>query len=63
MGGGSPSIFGPLFFLIYMSNIPQAVDSELLLYADDTYLVFQHRNINTKEEHLNGYFQLWLIGL
>ena len=61
--GDPPSNLGPLFFLIYMNNIPQAVDSELLLYADDTCLVFQHRNINTKEEHLSRDFQLWLIGL
>ena len=34
----------------------QAVDSEFLLYADDTCLVFQHRNIKTIEEHLNRDF-------
>ena len=36
--------------------MPQPVDSELLLYVDDTCLVFQHRNIKTIEEHLNRYF-------
>ena len=36
--------------------MPQAVDSELLLYADDVCLVFQHRNIKTIEEHLNRDF-------
>ena len=25
--------------------MPQAVECELLLYADDTYLIFQHENI------------------
>ena len=30
--------------------------SELLLYADDTCLIFQHRYIKTLEEHLNRYF-------
>ena len=39
------SILGPLLFLIYINNIPQAVDSQLLLYANDTCLVFQHRDI------------------
>ena len=34
------SILGPLLFLIYMNNMPRAVDSELLSYADDTCLVF-----------------------
>ena len=33
-------ILGPLFFLIYINDIPQAVDSELLLYIDDSCLVF-----------------------
>ena len=36
--------------------MPQAEDSELLLYTDDTCLVFQHRNIKTIEEHLNKDF-------
>ena len=50
------SVLGPLLFLIYINDIPQAVDSELLLYADDTCLVFQYRNIKTMEEHLNRDF-------
>ena len=36
--------------------MPKAVDSELLLYADDVCRVFQHRNIKTIEEHLNRDF-------
>ena len=30
------SILGPFFFLLYINAIPQAVDSELLFYVDDT---------------------------
>ena len=33
-----------------------AVDSELVLYVNNTSLVFQHRNIKTIEEHLNRDF-------
>ena len=47
---------GPLLFSIYINDMRQAVDSELLSYADDTHLVFQHRNIKTIEEHLNRDF-------
>ena len=47
------SILRPLLFLIYINDMPQDVDSELLLYADDTCLVFQHKDIKTIEEHLN----------
>ena len=44
--------------------MPQAVDSELSLYVDDTCLVFQHRNIKTIEEHLNRDFSFlvdWFV--
>ena len=44
------SILGPLLFLIRINDMSQAVDSELLLYAN---LVFQHRDTKTIEEHLN----------
>ena len=50
------SILGPLLFLIYINDEPQAVDSECLFYADDTCLIFQHRDIQTIEKHLNQDF-------
>ena len=34
------SILGPLLFLLYINDIPQAVKCELLLYAVGTYLIF-----------------------
>ena len=34
------SILGPLLFLLYVNDMPQAVNSELLLYADDTCLIY-----------------------
>ena len=34
------SILGPLLFLSYVNDMPQAVNSELLLYADDTCLIY-----------------------
>ena len=36
-------ILGPLLFLLYGNDMPQAADNELLLYVDDTCLVFQHK--------------------
>ena len=47
------SILGPLLFLICINDMSQAVDSEFLLYANDTCLVFQNRDTKTIEEHLN----------
>ena len=46
---------GSLLFLIYINDMPQAVNSELLLYANDTCSVF-HKDIKTIEEHLNRDF-------
>ena len=34
------SIIGPLLFLLYINSMPQAVDCDLFLYVDDTYLLF-----------------------
>ena len=42
-------ILGPLLFLIYSNDMPQVVDSELLLCVGGTCLVLQHRNIKTIE--------------
>ena len=47
------SILGPLLFLIFITDISQAVDNELLLYAHDNCLVFQHKDIKTIEECLD----------
>ena len=37
------SILGSLLFLLYINDLPQAVVSDLLLYADDTCIVLQHK--------------------
>ena len=34
------SILGPLLFLLYINDMLQAVECDLLLYADDTGLIF-----------------------
>ena len=46
------SILGPLLFLLYINDLPQAVVSNLLLYADDTCTVFQHKSKTEIEKQL-----------
>ena len=46
------SILGPLLFLLYVNDMPQAVKCDLFLYADDTCLTFQHENVKEIEDQL-----------
>ena len=58
------SILGPLLFLLYINDMPQSVNCELLLYADDTCLIFQHNDIKEIETQLNKNFSLicdWFV--
>ena len=48
------SILGPSLFLIYVNDMKEVVSSDLLLYADDSYLVFQHNHVTEIETHLNN---------
>ena len=51
------SILGLVWFLIYVNNIPQAVESTLLLYADDSCILCQHKEVDEIEKHLNKDFE------
>ena len=50
------SILGPLLFLLYVNDMPQAANFDLLLYADDTCLIYTGKDINTIEEQPNTDF-------
>ena len=39
------SILGPLLFLIYVNDKSQAVECDLYLYANDSCLLFQQKNV------------------
>ena len=40
------SILGPLLFLLNINDMLQAIDGDLFLYADDTCLLYQHRDLD-----------------
>ena len=50
------SILGPLLFLLYINDMPGSVSSDLFLYADDSCLVFQHKDLKEIEKQLNKDF-------
>ena len=47
------SISRPLLFLVYVNDMPQAVKSNLFLYADDSCLMYQHKDVEEMEKQLN----------
>ena len=53
------SILGPLLFLIYVNHISQTVKSTFLLYAHDSCIFYQHKELDEIEKHLNK--DLWLV--
>ena len=50
------SILGPLIFLLYVNDMARAVDCDLLLYADDSCLIFRDKSIEQIEINLNRNF-------
>ena len=50
------SILGPLLFLLYVNDMKQAVDCDLFLYADDSCLAYQHRDVKEIGRNLNKNF-------
>ena len=50
------SILGPLLFLLYVNDMSQAVHCDLLLYADDSCLLYQHKDVNQIEKQLTKDF-------
>ena len=55
-GAPQVSILGPLIFLMYVNDMTRAVDCDLLLYADDSCLIFRDKDIEKIDSTLNRNF-------
>ena len=62
MGYRKGSILGPLLFLIYVNNMPQAVKLTSLLFADDSCNLHQHKEVDEIEKELNKNFDNMVCG-
>ena len=59
-GVAEGSILGPLLFLINVNDMPQAIKLALLLYADDSCILCQHKEVDEIEKQVNKDFEnIW----
>ena len=55
---------GPLLFLIYVNDMPQVVKSNLLWYADNSCLIYQHKDIaNIEKKYLIKTSEIFVTSL
>ena len=47
------SILGPLLFLVYVNDLPNNINSQVKMYADDTSLLLPSKNIDAARQILN----------
>jgi len=53
------SILGPIFFLIYINDLPRLapIGTKILLYADDTSIIVTSPNLENCEKQINKIFR------
>lgn len=57
------SVLGPLFFLIYINDIINYIEDEkAILFADDTSLIYQDKNLNTLKQKAESGLKMYMNG-
>ena len=58
------STLGPIFFLIYINDLPKLahIETKILLYADDTSIIVTSPNLENYENKLTKYLGILIIG-
>jgi hypothetical protein len=47
------SVLGPLLFLIYINDMPNIIDHPMVLFADDSTIIFSGKNLLSYEDDIN----------
>jgi hypothetical protein len=52
------SILGPLFFLLYVNDLPTVItnNAKIILYADDTSIIMPNSSLQELESNMNKHF-------
>lgn len=58
------SILGPLLFILYSNDLPNCIDDHVVLYADDTSIVFSqksHEDLEAKIQSTMSILERWFV--
>lgn len=64
------SVLGPILFLLFINDLPDAIQTDTRLFADDTSMMYAHQpldditaTINEDLQRLDNWSKIWLVDL